>query len=228
MENMLLTIVDKTIESSMSLILTSEFQKSKSLVEYLFRFGIVIVHRCSWFLRTLCGLLPTLTSLFLLTKTIISNTKIIIEIIFLGSIKLSLTKMWRIHQTLLQQTDCLLVILGIDGLFCKFHTTDLILRGNLAFSSLPRMELMSIKFCHRLLVTSQLIEQSDFLQNKIITTGNKLWVFLQDIQTILMWTMQAFVKLIQFHQNTGICFVKVESLFHHLNSAFLSTLIKTS
>ena len=87
------------------------------------------------------------------------------------------------------------------------------------------MELVGIEFLHSLFVTSQLVQQGNLLKYEVIPLGYQLRVLLQEIQALLVRLVQTLIELVEFHQNTAISLVEVESLLHILYSLILLTFL---
>ena len=73
LEHMLLAIVDQAVETSVGCVVESQLPQGQSLIEYLFRLGIVVIHGGGRFLRSLCGFIPTYCSLFFLSEAVVGN-----------------------------------------------------------------------------------------------------------------------------------------------------------
>ena len=72
---MLLAIVYEAVEASVCLTLSAKFEECKSLIEYLIRFCIVVVHGSSRFGRTLSCLFPVADSSLMVALHVESNSE---------------------------------------------------------------------------------------------------------------------------------------------------------
>ena len=86
LEDVLLSVVDETIEATVSLPFATELAERESLIEDLVGLGIVVVHGSSRFLRSTGGLFPALTRLLVLTKGFVSHTEEVVEVVLLCAI----------------------------------------------------------------------------------------------------------------------------------------------
>ena len=73
---------------------------------------------------------------------------------------------------------------------------------------------MGIQFLLGFLVATQLVEQCDFLQHQVVATLNELRILLQEVESLLIGSLHAFVELVEFHENALIVLIEVEGAFH--------------
>ena len=158
-----------------------------------------------------------------MSEGVVGNTKVIVEVVLLSTIEFSFAKMGRILQTFLQEGNSTLW-LGSQHLLGKLHPAQLILGRHLAFAALPRMELVGIELLHGFLIASQLVEQRNLLQYKVVALGYQLRIVLQEIQTLLTGFLQTLVELVELHQHAGIGIVEAEGALHTFEGLVLTSL----
>ena len=86
LEDVLLAVICEPVEAPVSLVFTTEFVESQSLIENLVGAGIVVVKRWGGFLRAKGGLHPAVAGFGLFAKAVVGNAKQIIEIVLLCSL----------------------------------------------------------------------------------------------------------------------------------------------
>ena len=86
LEDVLLAVVDETVEASVGLTSTPQLVKGQSLIEDLVGLGIVVVHGCGGFLWAFCRLLPVCDGFLLLPKGLVGYAEEVVEVILLSSL----------------------------------------------------------------------------------------------------------------------------------------------
>ena len=209
-EEVLLAIVDELVEKASGLLLLPQRTVAKCGVENLVGLGIVVVHGSGGFGGS-CG------PLFVASKEIK-------EVVFLRTVELALAEVRRVDEALLQQALGRFIVMLRKGLLRQLHPAYLVLCRHLTFAALPGMKLVGIKFPHRFLMAPKLVEQGDLLEQQVVALLNQFRVFLQEVETLLVRTMQTLVELVEFHQHTGVGLVEVER-FLHIGQGFVLALL---
>lgn len=108
----LLSIIDESVEVCPCFVFVTKSTESKSGIENLVRFGVVIVHRRSGFGWAECSLIESLRGLVVLSESFIANTKEIVEIVFLSAVELAFAEVMRIFETFFEESYSLLIFLA--------------------------------------------------------------------------------------------------------------------
>ena len=223
-EDVLLAIVDEAVEASVCLTFATEFQKCHALVEYLVGFGIVVVHGCSWFLRSQGCLFPTIGCFLLLSECVVGDAEQVVEVVFLCSVEFSFAEVVRVFKTFAEQSDGFFVFLSGECLFCQFDAAYLILSADFSFASFPWVEDTAVEFLHCFCIVSCLVEKGYLFEYEVVAALDEIGVFLQECQTLCMWTVESFVELVEFHEYAFVVFIEVECAFHVFECFLLTVL----
>ena len=121
--------------------------------------------------------------------------------------------MWKVETFGEQLYGIVMAFVGYS-LHCQFHACHLVLRGYLAFASLPGMERVIVYQFLSLAVFSCLVEQGGIFDEQVIALLHEIKMALKISQAFVVWLLHALVELVKLHENTGVVGVEAERQLH--------------
>ena len=174
---MLVGVINKTFKPCFRLRLFTQPAQRQSLIKHRFRRLIVIVHGRNGLVITVRRFFKAFYRFFGLSFTIEYTTEIIILTVFTCTVKLALAKRFRIFEGGRKMLH------GVCGIAQRQRDTRVnVLFGDLAFSSLPRMETPRQNQIERLAVSAQKIKKRDAFEIQIVPARDKTGVTVQKFQ----------------------------------------------
>ena len=175
----LFAVVHQTVEVRASLLLVAEGAESESCIENLVGLGVVVVHRGGRFGGAKRSLLEAFASHFFIALCLVTQSEQIVEVILLRAVQFPFAQMVWVLKTFIEKLDGFVISAFGDGEFGQFYAGRLILSRDLAFATLPGMELMVVKLLLGFLIFAALVQKRYFFQNEVVALFDQLGIVLQ-------------------------------------------------